>query len=119
MLKKSEELVLKVLKDNAFLGESLLISKESIVAFIGNQRLVNLANVDGILKKLYSADYIDLLPSSKRGEEIYLITLLKKGKTYAEEKRGEIGKIKSKIFLAVLGALISFIVGRILIAIFS
>ncbi len=119
MLKKSEELVLKVIKDNAFSNDSTLISKESIVAFIGDEKAVNISNIESLLKTLYASDYIDMLLTSKHGEEIYLITLLKKGKNYDLEKKGEISKIKNKILLAIVGALVSFIVGRILIALFT
>ncbi|MBO5888725.1 MAG: hypothetical protein J6Q58_01130 [Clostridia bacterium] len=119
MLKKEDESVLKVISDNAFSGESCLISKESIVAFVNNEKLVNDTNVEEILKNLYANDYIDLLLSSKKGETFYCITLLKRGKNYKEEKRAEISKVKNKILLAVIGAIVSFIVGRILIAIFT
>ncbi len=119
MLKKSEELVLKVIKDNALSNDSTLISKESIVAFIGNEKLVDVSSVESAVKTLYAGDYIDMLLTSKHGEEIYLITLLKKGKNYDVEKKGEIRKIKNKILLAIVGALVSFIVGRILILLFS
>ena len=119
MLKKCEEIVLKVISDNAFGGESCLISKESIVEFARNEKYVNLNNVEEILKSLYANDYIDVLISSKKGEKFYCITLLKRGKNYKEEKKKEISNVKNKIVLAIIGALVSFIVGRILIAIFT
>ena len=119
MLKKSEELVLKVILDNAYNNESCLISKESIVAFIGKENLVSLDNVESLLSSLYSNDYIDLLLSSRKGEKLYCITLLKKGKSYNEKKKQELKLIKNKIILAVICALVSFIVGRILVAIFN
>ena len=119
MLKKSYESVLKVISDNAFKEESCLISKENIVAFVGDGNLVNDSNVEEILKYLYVNDYIDLVFSSKKDEKFYCITLLKRGKNYKEEKRAEISKVKNKILLAVIGAIVSFIVGRILIAIFT
>ena len=119
MLKKSDESVLKVINDNAFKEESCLISKESIVAFVGNEKLVNSNNVEEILNRLYASDYIDLLLSSKKDEKFYCITLLKRGKNFKEEKKKEFNNIKNKILLAMLGALVSFIVGRILIAIFT
>ena len=119
MLKKGEELVLKVILDNAYNNESCLISKESIVAFIGDEKIVSLDNVESVLSSLYSNDYIDLLLSSRKGEKLYCITLLKKGKNYAYEKKREIKMIKNKILLAIVGALVSFIVGRILVVLFN
>ncbi len=119
MLKKGEELVLKVILDNAYNNESCLISKESIIAFASKTDLVNENNVENILSTLYSNDYIDLLLSNKKGEKLYCITLLKRGKSYKEEKRREIKLVRNKILLAVIGALISFVVGRILVALFN
>jgi hypothetical protein len=118
MLKKKYESVLKVLNDNAYKGESLIISPSSIVAFCGNEKLVNDKNVEDVLKSLCSSDYIDMVLSDKKGETFYCITLLKKGKNYKQEKSQEIKNIKSRIILAVVCALVSFIVGKILIAIF-
>ncbi len=118
MLKKKEEMVLKIIKDNAYKGESIIISPSSIVAFVGNEELVSEQNVEEILKTLSTNDYIDLLISDKKGQKFYCITLLKRGKNYEHEKKLEISAIRSRILLAVVCAIVSFLVGRILLAIF-
>ncbi|MBO5926117.1 MAG: hypothetical protein J6Q38_00970 [Clostridia bacterium] len=119
MLKKSEELVLKVISDNAYKGESCLMSLSSVVEFIGNQKLVNEKNVFSIINDLYESEYIDLITTIKNDEKLYLFTLLKKGKNYKQEKVKEIRSVKNRIVLSIICACISFIVGRILIVIFK
>lgn len=118
MLKRKYEQVLKVLNDNAYKGESCIISPSTIVAFVGNEKVVNDKNVEEILTFLCSSDYLDMVLSDKKGEKFYCITLLKKGKNYRQEKSQEIKNIRSRIVLAVVCALVSFIVGKILLAIF-
>ena len=110
MLKKSEELVLKVISDNAYKGESCLMSLSSVVEFIGNQKLVNEKNVFSIINDLYESEYIDLITTIKNDEKLYLFTLL---------KVKEIRSVKNRIVLSIICACISFIVGRILIVIFK
>ena len=119
MLKKKEELVLKVLSDNSYKGEACLIGKEAIVEFCKNEKIVNLNNVEEIVKTLYVNDYIDVVLSNKKNERLYCVTILKKGKNYKHEKTKEINAIKNRILVAVICAFVSFIVGRILFAIFK
>ena len=118
MLNKGEEQILKVIIDNAYEGNTCLISKSALIAFIGNEKLVNENNVENIINGLYANDYIDFILSNQREERVYCITLLKKGKNYNEVKKREFIAIRNKILLAVLGAVVSFIVGRILLLLF-
>ncbi len=119
MLKKHEEKVLKVISDNAFEGNTCLISKSALLAFIGNDKIINENTIDDIINSLYTSDYIDYILSMQKGETVYCITLLKKGKNYKEVKKKEVNVVKNKILLAVVGAIVSFIVGRILLLLFK
>lgn len=118
MLKKLEEKVLKIINDNAFEGNTCLISKSSLVAFI-NEKLVDENTIDNLINSLSASDYIDYIVTSRKGEIFYCITLLKKGKNYKEVKKREVGAIKNRILLAIVGAVVSFVVGRILLILFK
>ena len=118
MLKRNEEAVLNTILNNAYKNESCLITLPNIVAFIGNEKLVSNENIKSIIEKLSASDYIDFLVVNNNGEETYCITILKKGRNYSVEKKTEIAQIKRKVLLAVMGAVISFIVGKILFYLF-
>ena len=118
MLNKKEILLLKVLSDNA-VNFSCLMTLDCIVAFASNLKILNDKNVKEVLLSLQSKDFLEYVITEKDSEKLYGITLLKKGKNYKLEQKKETAIIKRKVFLAVLGGVISFIVGRILIAIFK
>ena len=71
------------------------------------------------LKSLVSEGYFELITTEKKGEEYYCITLQKGGYDFAYQIAKEKRQFKMKIVFAALGAVISFIVGTILKAIFT
>ncbi len=119
MLNYSQRSVLKVINDHCIKRDSCLISPSNLIAFINQPKKVNKDNINSILQSLDSGDYVDVILTTQNGEPIYCITLKKKGKNYKQEYQNEISAIKNRIILAVLGACVSFIVGRILVLIFT
>ena len=71
------------------------------------------------LKSLVSEGYFELITTEKKGEEYYCITLQKGGYDFAYQIAKEKRQVKMKIILTVSGAILSFIIGVILKAIFT
>ena len=71
------------------------------------------------LKALVSEGYFELITTEKKGEEYYCITLQKGGYDFAYQIAKEKRQVKMKIGLTVAGAILSFIIGTILKAIFT
>lgn len=119
MINKRQRAVLKVIQDNCLNGDTCLLSKDTIVAFCASNKLVNNSTVKEIVKSLDVDGYIEVVYSSREYEEIYCITLTSKGKNFKAEYKREIQNIKYRLLITILCACVSFIVGKILLAIFS
>ena len=96
-----------------------MLSKSSIIAFCANLKLINDSNLLNLLKSLENSDYIDIVYSIKNDTQLYCITLHPKGKNFKAESKMAIQNIKNRVLITILCACISYIVGRVLIAIFS
>ena len=118
MINKRQMAVLKVIVDNCKNCDTCLLSNESIVA-VSSSKLVNLVSVKDIIKSLDLDGYIDVVYSSRETKEIYCITLTRKGKNFKAEYKRELQNFKNRILITILCACVSFIVGKILIALFS
>lgn len=119
MTNKSQRAVLKILLDNCIKGDTCLMSSDALVAFSPSKKLVNKSNVKEIVKSLHLDGYIDVVYSSKNAEDIYCVTITNKGKNFKAEYKREIQNLKNRLIVTVLCACVSFIVGRILIALFT
>lgn len=71
------------------------------------------------LKALTAEDYIDVIYTDRRGEPFLYIALKKRGAGYKSELRENKNKLLFRLGLAVVSALVTFLAGRILYAIFS
>lgn len=118
MLNFSQKAVLKVINDHCQNRESCLISPSQIVAFVGSKKL-SLNNVYEVLKSLENGGYIDLILTTAKDGDIYCITLTNKGRSYKQEYQKNLSALKFRLLLALLSAIVSFIVGRILVLLFT
>ena len=119
MTNKRQRAVLKVILDNCVNGDTCLLSNETIAAFSNSQKLIDKISVKDVVKSLHLDGYIDVVYSARGEEEIYCITLTGKGKNFKAEYKREIQNIKNRLLITILCACVSFIVGKILIALFS
>ena len=62
--------------------------------------------------------YFDLVYSDRRGEKVFCITLLEKGKSYFRKEKIERQNLVKRFFLTIGFAVLSFLVGVILRKIF-
>lgn len=119
MTNKRQRAVLNVIADNCLNGDTCMLSNDTILAFCMRKNLVNSSNLKDIIKSLDLDGYIEVVYSSKESEDIYCITLTNKGKNYKAEYKREIQNIKNRFLITILCACVSFVVGKILIALFS
>ena len=119
MTNKRQREVLKIVLDNCVSGDTCLLSSDTIVAFSSSGKLVNKSNVKEIVKSLHLDGYIEVVYSSGKTKEFYCITLTNKGKNFKAEYKRELQNFKNRLLITVLCACVSFIVGKILIALFS
>ena len=119
MLSKTEKEVLKIINDNANISGSALMSAEIISACASKKVKLNAEAVERTLKSLEVNGYVDVVNTYKKDIPYYCIVLSERGKNYLLVCKEDARVIKSKIFLAVLGAVISFLIGRILYTLFS
>ena len=118
MLNSTQKAVLKVVNDHCQNRDSCLILPSKIVAFVGSKKISE-NNVFEILKGLESAGYIDLILTTAKDGDMYCITITNKGRNYKEEYKKSLNAIKFRLLLALLSACVSFLVGRILVLLFS
>lgn len=99
--------------------ESCLVSPLEIMSILPEKRKYTPERVEAILHSLELDDYFDLIESDRKGEKMYVITLHANGIAYKRTSIQMKRSITFKIVLSVAGAVITFVVGRILVGIFS
>ncbi len=105
--------LLKVCKEK----EAILISPIDLLKIVGAEHLT-LSGLEKIVKDLNTDGYFDLVYSDRRGEEVFCITLLDKGKGYIRSENQEKRNLIKRLGLTIGFAILSFLVGIILKKIF-
>ena len=119
MLSKKQRTVLKIISDNSVGSGSCLLSAELISAFSASQVKLSVEESKKIIDALSVRGYVEVINTFKKGEPYYCITLTPKGRNFKVEYLEDIKDLRFKLLITSLGAVVSFIIGRILFAIFS
>ena len=98
---------------------SCLVSPLEIMSMLPEKRKYTVERVDRILRSLELDDYFDIIESDRKGERMYVITLHANGVAYKRTSIQMKRSIAFKVALSVAGAIITFVVWRILVGIFS
>jgi hypothetical protein len=98
--------------------DTCLLAPLDIIHGVAPKYSWNQIEVEGLLDGLVQEDYINLVNSDKNGELIYCISINAKGKSFIREQHNIKKNWLSVILKAVITAVITFIVGLILKAIF-
>ena len=117
MLSKSENKVMRALIKMCGEKSSLLVSPVDLLSVLGNKELSQ-TNLEKIIQDLCSDGYFDLVYSDRRGEKVYCITILQKGQGYMRNQLLMRRNLVFRLALSVVLAVISFLIGLILKAIF-
>lgn len=120
MLNKSEKIVMQFLfetcKNND--GKCLLSARDIATNVFAKTELTDFEVAD-IINNLKLDEYIDVIYSDKKGQEVYLVSLKEKGEGFLREKQNTKSTTRMLIIRTVLLAILSFVVGLVLKAIFS
>lgn len=119
MLTKQEHEVMNIIYDSCRGRDSCLISPDELLKMLPEKSGHTSAKLEKILKSLELDDYFDIIYSDRKGEQIYCITLHTKGIAYKRTSEQTRRNLYVRIGLTVAFAVLSFIVGRILLGIFS
>jgi hypothetical protein len=117
MLNKTESKVMGVLFNECKQRSALLISPLDLIKISGEKGLTE-SKLDRIMNDLFMDGYFDLIYSDRHGERVYCVTLTEKGKGYSRGKKVMRRNLLFRLCLTVGLALLSFIIGLILKAIF-
>ncbi len=119
MLTKNEDKIMFAVYSACKEKSCALLSPDDILTMAGVRGVVSYDALDKILEALEYDDYFDLILSDRRGEKVYCITLHEKGQGYKRQKTIVKRNLEFKLAIAVGGALVSFVIGLILKAIFT
>ena len=117
MLSKLESKVLITLIKASKEKGAILISPIDLLKIVGSEHLT-LSQLERALSDLSTDGYLDLVLSDRRGEKVFCITLLEKGKGYIRSESIERRNLIKRFILTIGFAILSFLVGIILRKIF-
>lgn len=100
-------------------SDGCLISGLDILSVLPSNKKYNLERIDDTLNALHLDGYFDLITSERKGEKMYVISLKENGMSFQREAKQKQRDVAFRIFLAMVGALATFLFGLILNAIFG
>ncbi len=116
MLSKLENRVMGAIYGKCRNKNAVLIEKNSLTQITGENSEEKL---DRIVNDLYTDGFFDLVYTERQGEKVYCITLTEKGKGYPREAKMVRRTLMFKLAITVGFAVLSFVLGLILKAIFK
>ena len=119
VLGKKEKSVLRYLCKVCTKKRTYLISPHEIASNLSKKYVLSVAEIDEIMATLSNENYLDFVISESKNDYFYCVTMKKKGLNYEanikDERRNFLMLILRTLFLAV----VSFVFGLILKAIFT
>lgn len=98
--------------------DGCLISPLDIMSILPARRKYSVQRLDDALFSLQSDGYLDVIPSERKGEKMYVIALKENGLAFKRNQKQKRLDVINKILLAFVGAVATFVFGLILKAIF-
>lgn len=118
MLTFKEKYVMEYVYQRCQGKKSCLISPREIISHIADKYVVFPEELEKIMTNLSYDNYIELVKSDKKGNPVFCVSLKLKGEGFHREltnnKRNLWFSIGSKCALAILGAVVAFVVGVLL-----
>lgn len=118
MINKKEKMLMKYLLSVCEKKDTCLLSPLDLCHTFEPKYNVNDIELESILEGLTQENYISVVNSDKKGELVYCITILAKGKSFLRDQKNIKINWSVAITRTIILAIISFIVGIILKAIF-
>ena len=119
MLSKKEKMTMQYIFDKCKEKTSVLLTPEELCNNLSPKFDVQNIEMDEIINNLVLENYITMVMSDKKGKPIYCISLDKKGESFERDRENARKGTAKLIVRTVALAVLSFVVGLILKAIFS
>lgn len=119
MLSKKEKILMQYILDKCQNKDTCLLLPVDIIHSFEPKFKVKQIELQALLDGLVQENYISVVNSDKNGELVYCISLLSKGKSFIREQKNIKKGWTNAIIRTVILAIISFVIGIILKAIFS
>ncbi len=119
MLNRKEKFIMAYIFEKCQNKDSVLISPEELQNYSLSKFNISLPEIGEIIENLVLENYITMVLSDKKGSPIYCISLDKKGEGFLREQKNKRKSTVNIIVRTVLLAILSFVVGVLLKAIFS
>ena len=119
MLSRKEKQVMRYIYDKANKKDSVLISPDELSNALMPTFDVGAVEIDEIVNNLVLENYITMVMSDKKGKPIYCISLDKKGESFLRDAEDAKKRTWILIGRTIALAVLSFVVGLVLKAIFS
>lgn len=117
MLTKSENKVMNTIYEECKDKRALLISPKDLINMTGDKTLT-LSALEKVVLDLHADGYFDVVYSDRHGERVFCLSLTEKGKGYKRNVKLLKRNLIFRLMLTVGFALVSFLIGVILRAIF-
>ena len=119
LLDQKEKLIMSYLFDKCADKSSHLLLAEEIVAFVSSKKqALSLSELDEIMQILQKDNYIDFVASDSKNGSTYCVSLKSKGYFFKKDLQKEKKQTRMLIYRTIGLAVLSFLVGIILKAIF-
>lgn len=119
MLSVKESAVLAVICSKCGESPSCLITIEEILITSNLKKKLSMVEAERIINGLEADGYFDVIRSERNGTPILCITLYSRGRGYEREIKQNKRDLRAKLVWAVVCGAVTFIVGRIMILIFT
>ena len=120
LLNQKEKLLMKYFNENCYEKSTKLFSSDELVKFITEKKqILSLTELDNIMNYLQKENYIDFVASDSKKGVMYCVSLKQKGKLFKKDLENEKKQARMLIARTIGLAILSFLVGIILKAIFS
>ena len=120
MLDKKEKIIMGYIYDNCEKGKSHLFSAQEIIDFIATRKhILSLAELDDIIITLSKENMIDYVQSESKKGTMYCVSLKNRGYIFKKDLQKEKRYASWIILRTALLAVLSFIIGVLLKAIFG
>ena len=117
MLDRLERKVMETLCHQLKDKSAILISPTDLLKIVGAENL-SLSQLEKVVCDLSMDGYFDLIYSDRRGETVYCICILERGKGFLRSEKQRKRNLLARLFLTIGFAIVSFLVGVILKKIF-
>ena len=118
MLSKRESEVMNAVYTLCHEKGVCLISPAELMAVLPARKHYTEEKLEELLSQLALDDYFELLSSERKGEKMYVLSLRSKGQAYRRSSLQQKRDVAAKMLLAVVSAIVAFVVGLILKRIF-